>query len=133
MPLPRIPMLSRMSILFCSLSLILLAQTGCAGPGSSVAQQAAEVFDPLEDTNRSIFTFNQSVDGHVLIPVAEGYRSLPAPVRDSVHDFLQNLNGPITFANDVLQGEPELATNTLGRFAINTTAGVGGLFDVATQ
>src|SRR5580658_7869891 len=101
-----------------------------------VAQMAPDdgTDDPYENTNRAIFSFNQDVDKAVLVPVANAYRAfLPQPVQDSVHDFLQNLNSPIIFANDVLQARPDLAGETLGRFIINTTLGLGGLMDVATK
>ena len=92
-----------------------------------------EFNDPFEETNRAIFGFNQAVDEVVLVPVAKAYRTVvPPPMRASIHDFLQNLNGPVIFANDVLQGELGLAAKTLARLAINTTVGVGGMFDVAT-
>jgi len=98
-------------------------------------QQRADVSefnDPFEDTNRGIFAFNQAVDRNVLVPVAEAYRTVvPPPARESMKNFLQNLNNPLIFANDVLQGEPKLATDTLSRFVINTTVGIGGMFDVA--
>ncbi|MBV9553330.1 MAG: VacJ family lipoprotein [Alphaproteobacteria bacterium] len=90
--------------------------------------------DPWESTNRAIFGFNQQVDRAVLVPVANAYRTvLPSPVRDMIHDFLQNLNSPIIFANDVLQVQPGLAAETAGRAMINTTIGFGGLFDVAAK
>jgi len=115
-----------------------LAVGGCAAPGPGGAQRAAagdqDFNDPLEDTNRAVFGFNQVVDRNVLVPVAKTYRTvIPDPMRQSIHDFLQNLNGPIIFANDTLQGQFGLAGNTLGRFALNTTVGVGGMFDVATR
>jgi phospholipid-binding lipoprotein MlaA len=104
-------------------------------PGAAQVASAEENFnDPIEETNRAIFSFNQGVDEAVLIPVAKAYRTvLPPPVRQSVHDILRNLNGPVIFANDVLQGQLGLAADTLGRVAINTTIGVGGMFDVATR
>ena len=116
-----------------------LALAGCTTAGtepSASEDQMAEVEfnDPLEELNRSIFRFNQVVDEVVLVPVSKGYRTaVPPPMRASVHDFLQNLNSPVTFANDVLQGQPRLAAQTLGRLAINTTVGVGGMFDVASR
>jgi phospholipid-binding lipoprotein MlaA len=107
---------------------------GQTAPGSAQAAAAAENFnDPFEETNRAIFGFNQAVDHAVLIPVSKTYRTVvPPPMRQSIHDFLQNLNGPVIFANDVLQGQLGLAGDTLGRLAVNTTIGVGGMFDVAT-
>lgn len=117
-----------------------LAVSGCAAPGpaasdSQMAEAAGLDFnDPLEEVNRSIFRFNQVVDEVVLVPVAKTYRTaVPPPMRASVRDFLQNLNGPVTFVNDVLQGQPQLAANTLARLAVNSTIGVGGMFDVATR
>jgi phospholipid-binding lipoprotein MlaA len=128
----------------CRLPLILsglvatgLAMSGCAtppAPGAAPAAAAENFNDPYEDTNRAIFGFNQTVDKNVLVPVANAYRTVvPPPMRQSLHDFLRNLNGPVIFANDVLQGDPNLAAKTLARLAVNTTIGVGGLFDVATR
>jgi phospholipid-binding lipoprotein MlaA len=111
---------------------------GCVAPCSVGAQQAAvaqgDFNDPLEDANEAVFRFNRTVDSAVLVPVAKTYRTiLPAPVRDSVHDFLGNLNEPLVFANDLLQGRPDLASNTLARFVVNSTLGIGGLVDVGTR
>jgi len=114
-----------------------LAVFGCAAPpapGTQTAEAADTFNDPLEDTNRSIFGFNQAVDKNVLVPAAEAYRTVvPGPMRQSLHDFLQNLNGPVIFANDILQGEGALAGQTLARLALNTTIGFGGVFDVAAK
>ena len=126
----------------CRLPLVLpallaagLAVSGCVAPGARQTADAADGFnDPYEDANRAVFGFNQAVDANVLVPVAKGYRTVvPGPVRQTLHDFLQNLNGPVIFANDVLQGQGNLAGQTLGRLALNTTVGFGGIFDVATQ
>jgi phospholipid-binding lipoprotein MlaA len=101
---------------------------------SSPVSLSGDPTDPYESTNRAIFGFNEDVDRAVLVPVANAYRAvLPGPIRDSIHDFLQNLNAPIIFANDVLQGQANLAGETLGRFIVNTTLGVGGIVDVATK
>ncbi|HEY1797282.1 MAG TPA: VacJ family lipoprotein [Stellaceae bacterium] len=98
------------------------------GPGE------AEANDPFEKTNRAIFDFNNQVDKIVLVPVANAYRGvLPEPVRDSIHSVLQNLDEPIIFANDVLQARPDLASTTLARFVVNSTIGLGGIFDVASK
>src|SRR6187551_13998 len=116
-----------------------LALAGCTvpavAPPAGVQTASAEDFnDPIEDTNRAIFGFNQAVDHSVLIPIAKTYRTvLPPPMQQSIHDFLQNLDGPVVFANDVLQGELGLAANTFGRVVVNTTVGVGGMFDVASR
>src|SRR3954467_10240184 len=111
---PRSPLVS-------AIAAIGLALVGCAAPGaesSPPADQAAEVEfnDPLEEWNRSIFGFNQVVNEVALVPVAKGYRTaVPPPMRASVHDFLENLNAPVIFANDVLQAQPRLFAHTRGR------------------
>jgi phospholipid-binding lipoprotein MlaA len=89
--------------------------------------------DPYESFNRQMFDFNQNVDRAVIKPTAEAYvAAVPEGARDSVHNFFVNLDLPITFANDLLQGELERGSETFLRFTINSTFGVGGLFDVAT-
>lgn len=116
-----------------------LAVFGLVLPATVEAQQtpAADVEnfnDPYEDSNRAIFDFNLQVDRVILVPVASAYRDVvPGPVRTGIRNVLQNLNEPLVFANDVLQGRPDLATNTFGRFLTNSTLGVGGIFDVATM
>ncbi len=112
-----------------------LIVSGCATTPEN-PQQAAVVGedfnDPFEDTNRKIFDFNQVVDRHVLAPVARAYRaSLPAPVRNSLRDFLINLRAPLIFANDTLQGNIGHAKDTIIRFVLNSTIGMAGLVDVA--
>jgi phospholipid-binding lipoprotein MlaA len=109
---------------------------GCATHPETEQQQTAayeeDFNDPLENTNRKIFEFNQVVDRNVLVPVAKAYRTaLPDPVRDSVRDFLNNLREPLVFVNDTLQGQFERAGTTVGRFVLNSTIGMGGLVDVA--
>ena len=129
---------SRLTLVLPGLFVAGLAISGCAAPtasgGPQTAQAAEGFIDPYEDTNRSIFEFNQGVDRNVLVPVSKAYRTVvPPPVRQSLHDFLQNLNGPVILVNDVLQGQLGLAGNTLARLVVNTTVGVGGMFDVATR
>jgi phospholipid-binding lipoprotein MlaA len=90
--------------------------------------------DPFEHTNRSIFSFDQALDHAVARPVAVFYNHvLPEFARDGVHNVLGNLDAPVTFGNDVLQGAPGHAGQTLGRMVINSTLGVGGLVDVAAK
>lgn len=114
----------------------LLSLSACVAPSAPVTQAASaeeDFNDPLEEVNRNIHGFNQNVDHAVLIPAAKTYRTaVPPPMRQSIHDFLQNLNGPVIFANDLMQGQFGLAAETFGRLAINTTLGVGGMFDIAT-
>src|SRR5204863_151209 len=79
-----------------------------------------------------IFEFNQFVDRNAIVPVAKAYRdTVPDPVRDSLRDFLNNLRAPIIFVNDALQGQFQQAGETVGRFVINSTIGMGGVVDVA--
>jgi phospholipid-binding lipoprotein MlaA len=115
----------------------ILTIAGCAAPAAGGGPQPQLLdqsnSDPWEGTNRAIFRFNNGFYHDVMFPVARAYRvALPNPFRQSVHDFLRNLNGPDIFANDVLQGRPDLALTTFGRLFINTTVGVGGLFDIAS-
>src|SRR5450755_3115522 len=90
--------------------------------------------DPYEHTNRSIFSFDQAIDHAVARPVGVFYNhAVPQFARDGIHNFLSNLDAPVTLGNDVLQGSPDRAGQTLGRIVINSTIGVGGLVDVAAK
>lgn len=106
--------------------------TACVlAPATASAQE--EVSDPFEGFNRNMFAVHEAIDQAVLEPVARGYRAItPAPVRTGVRSFLQNLRSPVIFANDVLQGEFGRAGTTAARFGINSTIGIGGVFDPAT-
>ena len=89
--------------------------------------------DPLEPVNRQIFAFNDAVDGAVFKPLAQGYVAvLPGPVRSGVHNIFTNLRTPTTMINQFLQGKPREGGRAAGRFLINTTVGLLGIFDVAT-
>lgn len=110
------------------LAVLGLALTGCA------STQPGGVNDPYEQTNREIFRLNQRTDRNILLPVAKAYVAIvPKPARNGLHNFFTNLDLPVTFANDVLQGEATRASQTFGRFSVNTTLGIGGLFDVASS
>ena len=90
--------------------------------------------DPFESFNRSVHRFNKAVDSSVLRPVAVGYRKgIPQPVRERIRNMLTNLNHPMIFANDLLQGEWKRAGIALTRFLINSTWGIVGLHDVAHE
>ena len=111
-----------------------LALSGCATPRrpDGKVDIAAPAYDPYEKWNRKVFNFNMSLDKHVMKPVARTYiRVFPQWGRNMTRNFLDNIHTPVVLANDVLQGESKRGTVTLGRFAINSTLGVGGLFDVA--
>ncbi|MSP68299.1 MAG: VacJ family lipoprotein [Alphaproteobacteria bacterium] len=107
----------------------LLALSGCSTTGTDETAN-----DPLEGFNRGVFAFNQGFDKAVIKPVAEGYRwALPKPVRDGVKNVLDNLKAPVILANDLMQGQFERAGVTIGRFIVNTTVGLGGVSDYASD
>lgn len=88
--------------------------------------------DPLEPVNRALFGFNETVDRFMLEPVAKAYGwVIPDPAKNAVQRLFTNLNSPSILVNDVLQLNPKRAGTTLTRFVVNSTVGVGGLFDVA--
>lgn len=88
--------------------------------------------DPYENVNRAVFAFNDALDTVVLRPAAQSYRAVvPDPAKDIIRNFLRNLSTPVILLNDLLQGNTERAKVTTNRFLLNTTVGMGGLFDVA--
>ena len=92
------------------------------------------ISDPFEGFNRGTYGLNKSLDRAVVRPAAIAYRRvLPKPAREGVHNVLTNLGAPVIFLNDVLQVEPGSASETVVRFGVNTTVGVLGVFDVASQ
>jgi phospholipid-binding lipoprotein MlaA len=116
---------------------------GVAGPdgpvrGASLADAAIDVedapdYDPWQPFNEAMFTFNHDIlDGWLVKPVATGWEKvMPAPARRSIARAFDNLDMPRRFANNLLQLRPIGASREVARFLLNTTAGVGGLFDVA--
>lgn len=93
-----------------------------------------EANDPLEPMNRAFLEFNLFLDRMFLKPVAFVYKeTIPADGRRSVRNFLGNLRSPVILANDLFQGEFDRAGNTIMRFTINSTIGLGGLLDVAQE
>ncbi|HEY3777862.1 MAG TPA: VacJ family lipoprotein [Rhizomicrobium sp.] len=114
-------------------ALLALGAAGCATT-TRPSQAALDQNDPYEAQNRQVFELNQKLDKYVALPVATFYvNTVPEPARQSIHNFLTNLDVPVTFANDVLQGDADRAADSLGRFVINSTVGVGGLIDVAQK
>ncbi|HEY0746492.1 MAG TPA: VacJ family lipoprotein [Steroidobacteraceae bacterium] len=90
--------------------------------------------DPWESWNRGVYKFNDSVDRAVVKPLARGYvKVVPSPARTGVSNFFTNLHTTTTMVNDALQGKFGAAANDLARFVVNTTIGVGGLLDPASQ
>ena len=101
---------------------------GCAtGPQANPA-------DPLEPFNRGVYSFNEGLDRAVLKPVATAYQNItPSPVRTGVTNFFENISDVWSLVNNVLQGKPTEAADSLFRVTTNTLWGVGGIFDVATE
>ncbi len=114
--------LSWLQALFLAVSLL---STGCATIDNP---------DPLEGLNRKTFAVNEALDKAVLKPVATAYKSVvPEPVRGGVSNALSNLADPWSGVNLVLQGRVKEAASDFGRFATNSTAGLLGVRDVATD
>ncbi|EAP91614.1 MAG: VacJ-like lipoprotein [Oceanicaulis sp.] len=114
---------------YAAVLLAALSLTACAS-----RELAQETGDPFEPTNRAIFAVNQTLDDAVIGPGARAYDAVtPDPVQTGVRNFMTNLNQPVVFANALLQGDVHAAGDTFGRFLMNTTIGVAGVFDVATH
>ena len=115
----------RARALACAVSLpVVLALSGCATAHSP---------DPLESWNRGVFSFNETVDVHVLKPVAEGYvKVTPQPVRTGVRNFFGNIGDVWSSVNLFLQGRLKEGAASTMRVAVNSTLGLGGLIDLAT-
>jgi phospholipid-binding lipoprotein MlaA len=119
--LGRLAALALLGVLLC----------GCTTTSSPEALAAN---DPYEPTNRGTFHFNAKLDKYVVVPSVGAYFIIvPAWGRNRIHDLLDELSLPVTFANDMMQGETRLGAQTLNRFMVNATRGLGGLFDPATR
>jgi len=115
-----------------------LVMAGCATPPPPGDKEAVAAFkeanDPYEPFNRAMLDFNLALDKALLRPVTSVYReAVPNPIQTGIHNFLQNLRGPVIFANDLMQGEIDRAGTTLLRLAVNSTIGILGVNDFATQ
>ena len=103
-------------------------------PASDLPVRGRQAYDPWEPMNRRIHAFNNAVDRAVARPLARAYVTVvPQPLRLGVTNFFDNLGSPLTFVNQVLQGRPRDAVQTLGRFLVNSTLGIGGVFDPASD
>jgi phospholipid-binding lipoprotein MlaA len=113
-----------------SIALLALALVGCA----TVPPSARNPRDPWQRVNRGVFRFNDAVDTAVVAPVARTYaRVVPQLVRTGVTNFFNNLTSPDTIVNALLQGQLQPFARDTGRFVVNSTVGIGGLFDPATS
>ena len=101
---------------------------------SKSAIAGIDAYDPWEPFNRKVFKVNKAFDDAVFKPAARGYvRVVPQPVRRGVGNVINNLRQPVVALNALLQGEPRQAGHAVGRFVLNTTVGVAGIFDVASK
>jgi len=120
-------------ILITTLALTVNTHAGSDGDLLLKKNDPSNVKDCFEGLNRATFAFNQTLDGILFEPVAKAYRVLPSPVRTGVGNSLNNLSNLVTIPNNILQGDFKEAGINTGRFAINTTLGILGIFDIATQ
>jgi phospholipid-binding lipoprotein MlaA len=90
-------------------------------------------YDPWERLNRFTYRFNARFDEAIFLRAANAYRRVPSPIRSGVHNFFGNLSEVDSVINYALQWRLKLGARSLGRFAINSTVGIGGLFDVAAK
>ena len=103
-----------------SVAVVTLGLSGCAG------SRIPAPGEPLENVNRQTFAFNDGVDVYVVEPVAKGWHwAVPDAFERGISRFFTNLGTPVVAANGLLQGKPVQAVTDLGRFAINTTVGLG--------
>lgn len=109
--------------------LCMLCVSGCATTPAGVDHS-----DPLESVNRKLYSFNDTLDRHVLKPAADAYiRVTPKPVQASVGNFYNNLTYADVILNQFLQGKIILGFSDVGRFVVNSTVGIAGLFDPASH
>ena len=119
-------------VFFCMATLALLS--ACADMPKTPAEQAEfrATNDPLEPMNRTTFDVNDFLDRLLIRPLAELYRAtIPPGLRDRIAGIVTNMKEPVIFANNMMQGEFDRAGTTLERFAVNTTIGGAGMFDIA--
>ena len=122
-------------ILISALISVMLTSSVIAGTDgeNSLSKKPGAVKDCFETLNRATFALNQGLDNVIFEPVAKAYRTLPSPIRSGTSNVVVNLSNLITIPNNVLQGEFKKAGVNTGRFAINTTVGIFGIFDVAQK
>ena len=109
------------------------SMAGSDGQNELSKETNGEVKDCFETVNRGIFAFNQVLDNIIVEPLAKGYRYLPSPIKTGTSNALSNLSLVVTIPNNLLQGEISLAGKNTGRFLINSTIGILGIFDPASK
>ena len=127
----------RKFILISVFALFLQTQLVSAGTEGSEELKKSGSKDTAEECfegfSRAMFKVNHTLDKAIFKPVAKGYRALPAPIRRGTGNATDNLRSLLTIPNNLLQGEFSRAGNTVARFGINTSVGILGIFDPATQ
>jgi phospholipid-binding lipoprotein MlaA len=103
------------------------------GENNLSKKNSAQVKDCFESLNRATFALNQGLDNVIFEPIAKAYRILPSPVRSGTSNALDNLSTLVTIPNNILQGDFKKAGINTGRFIINTTLGIAGIFDLAQK
>ena len=123
------------NILLTFLISIILLSTASAGTDgeNNLSKNAKPVKDCFEPLNRATFSLNQGLDKVIFKPIAKAYRVLPSPVRTGTNNALTNISSLITIPNNVLQGDFKTAGINTGRFVVNTTVGILGIFNVAEK
>ena len=114
-------------------SIVFSANAGTDGVNEITKKNPKQVKDCFEGLNRATFALNQGLDKVIFEPVAKAYRTLPSPVRNGTSNVLVNLSSLITIPNNILQGQFKTAGVNTGRFVVNTTIGILGIFDVAEK
>lgn len=122
----------------CAASAALLSAAAAgaddAAPAPQAEDRAAQEADPLEPLNRTMSSFNRVVRGLLLDPLVETYKGVvPPPVQKTVSNITTNISEPITAVSSAIQGDSENAGKAMERFVINTTVGLAGTRDVATE
>ena len=119
--------LKPLKTLLCVMSFLLLCNA------NSLAEEKYTANECFEKLSRGTLKFNMALDNAIFKPVAKGYRALPVPIRTGSGNFVNNLRSLLTLSNNILQGDFKGAANTAGRFTINTTVGILGIFDPASK
>ena len=121
-------MLGRIKVLFSAIGLIVLMYSS-----HTLAAEKYTANECFENFSRGTLKFNQTLDKAIFKPIAKGYRALPVPIRIGTSNVVGNLRSLLTLSNNLLQGDLRGAGNTAGRFVINSTVGILGVFDPATH
>ena len=118
-------------VVFTTFALTFNVSAGTDGELLLKKNRPSEVKDCFEKINRVTFALNQTLDGVIFKPVASIYRKLPSPAKTGISNSLENISHLLTIPNNILQGDFKQAGINTGRFIINTTIGILGVFDVA--